>query len=165
MMNGMNLKRFLKGEQGATIVEYALVAPIFILIMCGLFEISAVLFVLVTLDSAVSEISRFGRTGDTISGETQLATARRILIDHTYGLVDTSQVIFRIQPVLTFSAADTSPATVESVDFGGTSSNVIYTVTYPWTIITPFISTAAFGGDPTVNLSATAVVKNEPFGE
>jgi Flp pilus assembly protein TadG len=161
----MKLRKFLKRDQGATMVEYALVAPVFILIMCGLFEISAVLFVLVTLDSATNEISRFGRTGDTISGETQLATARRILIDHTYGLVDTTKVVFRIQPVLTFASADTSPATVESVDFGGTSSNVIYTITYPWTIITPFISTAAFGGSPTVNLSSTAVVKNEPFAE
>lgn len=161
----MGLRKFLKTEQGATLVEYALVAPVFFLMLCGLFEISAVLFVLVTMDSAVNEISRFGRTGDTITGETQLATARRILVDHTYGLIDTSRVVFRIQPVVTFTAADTSPAIVQSVDFGGTSANVIYTITYPWTIMTPFVSTAAFGGSTTVNLSATAVVKNEPFAE
>jgi len=161
----MGLSKFLKGDQGATLVEYAFVAPVFFLMLCGLFEVSAVLFVLVTLDSAVNEISRFGRTGDTIAGETQLATARRILIDHTYGLVNTANVVFRIQPVTSFASANTSPVTVESVDFGGSSANVIYTITYPWTIITPFVSTVAFGGSPTVNLSATAVVRNEPFAE
>jgi len=45
---------------------------------------------------------------------------------------------------------------------GGAKEVVVYTVTYPWTITTPFIG-KVLGDDGTLNLTARAVVLNEPF--
>lgn len=45
---------------------------------------------------------------------------------------------------------------------GGSNDVVVYTVSYPWKLFTPFIS-SFFGNDGIVTLTARSVVKNEAF--
>ncbi len=45
---------------------------------------------------------------------------------------------------------------------GNTGEVVVYTVTYPWRLFTPLVA-SVIGEDGIVNITARAVVKNEPF--
>ena len=46
--------------------------------------------------------------------------------------------------------------------YGDANDIVVYTVTYPWKINTPMVS-QFFSNDGELTLSASAVVKNEPY--
>ena len=49
------------------------------------------------------------------------------------------------------------------VGLGGAGDIVVYKVSYPWTIYTPFLQNV-FGTNGVVTISASSVVKNEPYG-
>ena len=60
--------RFLKSQRGASAVEFALVAPIFLMMMMSTFEVGWFYFVNSTLDTAITDISRKIRTGQVQGG-------------------------------------------------------------------------------------------------
>lgn len=155
-------KRFLKNDKGNVMVEYALVAPMFFLTLIGMFEVSALFFVQTSLEAAVFQASRFGRTGDTVAGQTQEETMREIISDLTYNILDPSRLHIRIAPVADFSSANVEAIDQDSIDFGGPEEPVVYTVTYDWPMITQLVMTA-LGSNEDYQLTASSVIMNEPF--
>ena len=57
-------KQLIANDKGHVLVEYAIVAPIFFLLLIGTFEVASLFFVQTSLNAAIFETSRFGRTGD-----------------------------------------------------------------------------------------------------
>src|SRR5690606_8803945 len=100
------LLRRLRGEEGgATIVEFALVFPVFLLAVFGAIESAVVIFVSSSIESAVLEASRYGVTGGTMPGVTREARVLEIVERKTYGLVDMNRV--EIETLVQESFADT----------------------------------------------------------
>ncbi len=60
--------RWLKNQRGASAVEFALVMPVFLLLMMSTFEVGWFYFVNATLDTAITDISRKIRTGQVQGG-------------------------------------------------------------------------------------------------
>ncbi|WP_198022282.1 TadE/TadG family type IV pilus assembly protein [Candidatus Odyssella acanthamoebae] len=67
----MKFRSIMGRESGTSIVEFALVAPFFILALFAALQIGLILLVQNALDTSAREASRLGITGQTTSGVTR----------------------------------------------------------------------------------------------
>ncbi len=155
-------RQLITNDEGHVMVEYAFVAPTFFLLLLGAFEVASLFFVQTSLEAAIFQASRFGRTGDIEPGKTQEQTTREIINDLTYGMLAPSRLHLRIQPVANFRDAEVSQVDTDSVNFGGANEPIVYTVTYDWPMFTQLVANAMGSGD-VFRLTASSVVMNEPF--
>ena len=159
--------RRLKGEEeGAAIVEYAILLPLFFLLIFGIIEMATIFWIESTLEQALQKVTRFTRTGDTVSGQTRLATARGLIDEYTFdtGVIDPSQVVLTVKPYASFSAIPDDLPTDGTVSFGNPGQPVVYTLSYEWTLFTGFIANAMGLSDGKITLRASEIVINEPGG-
>src|SRR4051812_33631293 len=84
--------RLWKRTEGASAIEFALVAMPLILTVVGIIEVALILFVDVLLEGSVRDAARYGITGYTTGGLDRAAMIRKIVKDRTAGLVDMSKV-------------------------------------------------------------------------
>jgi Flp pilus assembly protein TadG len=150
--------------RGATAVEFALLAPVFLIVFLGIFEIGAVMTIQTTLELAVLEVSRFGRTGSIVAGETAQQTAASLVNAYSLGLMDSSKVVLTVTPYSSFSAMPLrSQAPMDgSQNFGEGGQPVLYTLSYKWNYFTPLVGKLLSSSGSTTLISS-AVVQNEPF--
>ena len=187
MMAGCALRRLRRDERGATAVEFALIAPVFILLIVGTIEVAIVIFMSSSIEAAVLQASRFGITGGLPPGVSREERVLEIVADGTYGLVNMDTV--GIETLVYESFADIGqPEPFEDANangtydegesftdvngngqwdpdmgaagLGGPSDVVVYRVTYDWGIITPFMRKVI--GQSVRHVSSIAV-RNEPF--
>lgn len=176
-----------RDRSGSTLIEFALIAPPLILLMFGAIEISQVMAVSNILESATNISSRLAKTGYTEEGVSREDLIRQEIEYRGAGLIDMTKIDI---DSLVYDQFDqigqpepwndaNGDGVVDAGEFTDINGNgqydtdmgvagvgagddvVVYTITYPWVIATPIIS--AFFGDGTVEISAHAVVKNEPF--
>ncbi|MBY0423073.1 MAG: pilus assembly protein [Parvularculaceae bacterium] len=75
MARKRRLRGFLRSRSGATAVEFAIVAPVFLLLIFATFEVGWFYFVRSSVDSAISNSARLIRTGQAYKdGYTSQAT-------------------------------------------------------------------------------------------
>lgn len=176
-----------RDTEGATAVEFVFVAIPVIYLMVGILEFSAAMTVSNSLEAATNLSSRLGKTGfvDTSSGLDQSETIRAEIERRVGPLIDMNKLVIDAKAYADFGSVGTSepwndinddgvPQTGEFTDtngnnfcdgctgFGGADNVVIYTITYPWTIMTPLMN-RLLGEDGIFNLTAYSVVKNEPY--
>jgi len=192
---GRKLRQFVRCRDGAAALEFALVLPPLSLILVGMFEMSMLMFTQASMEGALREAARFGMTGSVPDAAARQAQILDIIDEHTYGVVDmaTATITFEIydgfgaiddpEPFTDVNGNGTFEAGIDGFtpsqdlnsngvwdgDQGeegvGTSAEVVqYTVNYDWQVMTPFMA-PFFGGDGTVNLEATVVIRNEPWLE
>ena len=181
------LRRLRRDERGATIVEFAVIFPVFILAMFGIIETAIVLFVSSSIEAAVLEASRFGITGSLTPGVSREDRVLEIVGDKTYGLVDMDQVDIQTLVYASFDDIgqpepfedenlntvydDPEPFTdvngngiwdadMGAAGLGGPSDVVVYRVSYDWGVMTPLIRNVL--GESVRHVSSVAV-RNEPF--
>src|SRR5690349_24882433 len=96
------LRRFARDGEGATIIEFALIFPIVLMITFGIMEISLCMASLVTLEGGLKEASRYGITAQSdappdlnkvptafkVGHDNRLMTIRYILNQHHLVLND-----------------------------------------------------------------------------
>src|SRR5919106_3973208 len=78
-------------EGGATVVEFALVAPAFLAILCAIMEFSGIMFVQTLLEGAAREASRYGITGRAPEGISHInreQKVREIIAATGVGVID-----------------------------------------------------------------------------
>lgn len=191
------LARFWSDRNGVTAMEFAFVAPVLVLFMMGTIEASLLMFVQNILESATFNASRLGKTGYATPGETREDTIRAMIDDRAQGLLDADLIdidamaygggfgnIDQPEPFTDSNGNGVKDPAEPYIDSNGNGSwdadmglaglgvagdVVVYTVRYPWELITP-IASAFFGDDdldaddpPIITLTARAVVRNEPF--
>ena len=150
-------------DRGGALVEFALIAPIFFLVLFGIFEVSAIILVHTSLEIAVYQVSRFGRTGDTVAGQTQLQTAGDLASNYSFGLVDPAKLRLTATTYASFGAIpDLKDAPTVGTNFGTGQQIVLYTLAYDWKMFTPLVS-QFFTKNGTITITASTVVLNEPF--
>lgn len=174
---------------GATAVEFAMVAPVLMLLLIGIIEFGLILAADILLKNATYDASRTGRTGFIAEDSTQDATVRTMVRNGAAFLMDADKLTIESSSYTGFDAlkkpepfidvnengvrddgenfTDVNGNGVYDTDqgktgYGGTSEVVIYTVSYPWKLFTP-LARQFVGDGGVLTLTATAVVQNEPY--
>jgi len=176
----------VKCESGITVVEFAIIAPVFLLLISGIVEFSLIMFTSVVMESATNTTSRLGKTGYTTGGISRQQEIINTVDARTAGLLDPTKITIKSESYSDFNnigqpepCITPSPcpgtAGVNFVDIngngtwdadmgqaglGGAGDIVVYTVSYPWHIMNPLVSTII---GSTFTITARSVVRNEPY--
>jgi Flp pilus assembly pilin Flp len=178
--------RLLRDSTGTAIIEFAVIAPILMVLLIGTIEVALVVFVGSSIESAVLQASRFGITGS----ETEVTRAERVrelVRERTFGLVAMDEAKIETLVYSDFSSmgkpepfADANhngahdageaftdingnaqwDADMGAAGLGGEGDVVLYRVSYEWGILTPLIQSLM--GQSIQHVAAVAV-RNEDF--
>jgi Flp pilus assembly protein TadG len=149
----MNKKRIFSGQ---TLVEFALILPIFLLLVLGFFDLGRAVFYYSSLSNAVREGTRDGvvmnYTGDTVD------EIKDSILGYAFGLTGTSNPLTKDDIVITISdAAD--------AEGGIFTQQIEIKATYCFTPVTPGINLlldTTCGGSKGIVLTADSLMWMEP---
>ena len=180
-------RRFRKNQEGTTAVEVALIAPVLIVILFGLIELSVAMFINTVIEGGLRDASRIGLTGLETGAISREQTIINIVNDASLGLVDLKlgDISALVYPSFgdigmpepyTDSNGDGSYTAGEEFDdingnggwdedmgtagLGGPGEIVLYTIRYNWNFLSGQVVPVLEGVIP---MSASMVVRNEPF--
>jgi Flp pilus assembly pilin Flp len=182
-------RRLLRDERGVTAVEFAMIAPVFLLIISGIIEFAMIMFTTTVMESATNSTSRMGKTGFNPSGVTRQQAIIDSVANRTAGLLNAGLITITSQVYSDFSKIGqpepcinpinppcggtpgvnfndingngTWDSDMGSAGLGNQGDIVVYSVTYPWNIMSPIMR--PFLGS-VFNITVRSVVRNEPFG-
>lgn len=160
----------LRDERGAAMIEFALVAPPFVLLLVGTLEVSLMFFTDAVIEGAAKEAARQIRTGNVQNSADPETAFRTKLCDELFGVIDCSKVVFNVQTFANFGAVSMpveidEDGKVVNTGFvpGGASAVTVVRAMYRWQFFTPLIDQAmptGFGGHMLVS---TVAFQNEPY--
>ena len=139
----------------------ALLLPVFFLMMIGIIETSLMFTAQQLMENAAFNASRTAKTGYTVLGQTQMQTVMQVIKQElkNFGtLIDANKITLTSTAYNNFSTIGVGG----SSGLGGAQQVVVYTVTYPWSLVTPMMS-GLIGTNGTVTLTSKIVVRNEPY--
>lgn len=151
-----------RNNEGATIIEFAIVAPVLFLLVFGIIEFSLLMFASSVVEGATSNAARLSKTGaerSTAGTPEERAQAdsgrlRELILQRGSGVLKSENLNVVTLP----------QATSRSGTMGDSGEVVIYQITYNWPISTPLIGNL-ISQDGIYTISSTTVVVNEPFDE
>jgi Flp pilus assembly protein TadG len=168
-------RRFAQARDGATAVEFALIAAPFLALMFGVLELGMVFMVSTTLDNATESAARKIRTGEfQMAGGGSASTFRdAICADMTWlGSTCASKLQVDVRTFPRFADVSlTDPVTDGAFDSSKTTfvpgdgeDIVVVRAYYEWTLITPMMNAglASLGGTKRL-IYSTVTFRNEPF--
>ena len=169
MLNHINIlsrykARHKKGQRGVTSVEFALIAPVFFLLLIGVTEVSLIMLVEHLLENTAYNASRTAKTGYIEEGKTQFETVMAEVtqrMGNLSPLLDPTKIVVTSDTFGNLSAIGQPDEGAEG--FGTAGEVMVYTITYPWKIFTPLIGNLMGDENRIINLSSRIVVRNEPF--
>ena len=154
----MTIKRRVRGlrgfrsERGAALVEFALVVPFLMLMMCATIDFGLCVWTLNNLTAAVREGGRYAATIDKPTWNNTPAVAQDSVRNRVYGYIvgmNTGLTAAQVKALITVSNPD------------ATTKNITVQITgYPYRPMTPL---AGMLGLQTINLNRMAVFRYE-FG-
>ena len=187
----MAMLRRLRGaprsDDGAAMVEFAFLAPLFIGLLCAIMEFSGIMFVQAILEGSAREASRYGLTGFANGGVSREDQILAIVQDHTYGIVDMDKLQMETlvyenfadvgepepftdengngvwdndEPYTDINGNGTWDPDMGAAGLGGPGAVVVYRMSYDWNIMIPLFR-PLFGD--AVTLRSNIAVRNEPF--
>ncbi len=181
--------RLKRDERGVTVVEFALIAPVLMMMIVGLCEFGLLLTAQTILDNSIFAASRAGKTGYSTSTSTQsqliLAAIRKATADYLdpakisltskaysdYGSIgkpepftDTNSNGVRDagEPFTDVNGNGTYDKDQGASGYGSSGQIVVYEANYDWTLMTPFVKRFV-GTNGIVRVTSRIVVKNEPY--
>lgn len=168
-------KRFGRAKSGATVVEFALIAFPFFVLIIAMAEVAMVGFVQTSLNFAVSETARQIRTGQAQMGGITAAQIRTQMCDEMNGLLVLTcdgNLFLDVDRYESFVAVqNNNPIQNGTFDPNGMgyspgepSDIVVVRAYYRWKIMTPMFETvfANVGGGERIMVS-TMMFRNEPY--
>ena len=180
-----HLRALGRDRSGNTMVEFALIGPVFLVMVLGIFEICLILFTSGSLQSAVASASRYGTTGQAGEGD-RLTAITEILRERTFGFIDIDEAdiatlvypsFIEIGSPEPFTDQDSNgaydpgepfddingngawDADMGAAGLGGPGDIVLYTVDYRSRLMNAFV--APLLGD--IHYQASIAVRNEPY--
>lgn len=181
--------RLGRDRDGVTAIEFAVLAPTFMLILMGVIEFAMIMMMYNIMEGATAISSRLGSTGYTADGLTRQQTIINVITDRAGSLVDPTKLTVTSKFYKQFDQIGDPEPFIDSNHNGGRDAGetytdvngngqwdsdmgasgygsagdiVVYSVTYPWPIVTPIIS-ELISTDGNFNITTHAVVKNEPY--
>lgn len=175
------IRRFRRSDDGATAIEFAILAVPFFVLLMGIIECSLIFFAGQMLDSTTDNIGRKIRTGQ-MDNTVSESTFKTALCNEAAILFDCSKIHVDLQVADDFSELGDPPlpdSASNSVDFTKYSFTApcpeeitMITASYEWPIFTYFVSDNIYRtvsgstGNPAfrkILLNAISVFRTEPF--
>jgi hypothetical protein len=181
--------RLRRDARGVTAIEFAIVAPVVMLLLFGIVEFAIIMTVHNVMEGATSVSSRLGKTGFIMAGQTRQQTILATIEDRVGMLIDMDRLTMaskfykqfdQINDPEPYSDANSNgnwdvgetysdingngqwDVDMGASGYGSAGDIVVYTISYPWTVATPIMSDI-LGDDGVYNVTTYAVVKNEPY--
>ena len=158
---GQTFPMFNKCRQsGATIVEMAIVMPVFLFLLLALVEFGTMFFVTLTMQYAVREGARYAITGqrnldpNTASRQRYAAVIEKIR-DSSFGMYA------KVTPVISVNGTSYKPSGYSDAMFGSAGSIIVLRLDCSWTVTTPLISQVFTDGK--YRFAVAATMRNEYF--
>jgi Flp pilus assembly protein TadG len=175
MLRLHGVRRLARAEDGATAVEFALVAAPFLVLLFAIIETGAIFFTTQVLEKATADAARLIMTGQQQSVVTTdpIGKFKQKICnsDPAQGPVVTLPFINCQNITVTVLSADStgySSASTTNAKLGGPGCIITVQTTYDWPVYVSLLSLSygLAGGkwDGKRQLKATAVFRNEPYG-
>ncbi len=153
-------------ESGQTLVEFAIAAMVFLLLLFATIDFGYLYYVKVTLQNAVRQAGRYAITGSCSAGTDCFVTGTtdryhsiiQVALAYSFGLISASDVSITCLPP-PIGRSGGCPGYGGGA--GGPGDTVMITATYQWNPVTALISKFFTNGSYTFSVSAT--FKNEAF--
>ncbi len=144
---------------GSTLVEFAIIAPAFLLLMIGIIELSMAYFANLTMQHAVREGARYAVTGNkdldpASSNQQRYQAVMQKMKESSMDMYD------KVSPVMTVSV--NGNASNGNGTFGNAGDIVVISIDCSWTFATPLM--AAIFKDGKTHFVVAATMRNESFG-
>jgi Flp pilus assembly protein TadG len=153
------MRKHLRGEKGATMVEAAIVTPLLLLLTFSVVDFASMFYVYLALENGVAQATRYAVTGNQLDDPDKPGSK--------LSRVDSIKATMRsATPTLTIadSAFSFSHLAVGGSTWlagtGGPSEVEKVTINYTWTVMTPVLRPFFPGGK--VQLTVDSSMKNEP---
>jgi len=169
------IKRLRSDRRGATLIEFALVAIPFFMLLFGIFEVGFVYWGTLELENATDDAARMIRTGQAQAGNYDETKLKQEICDRVSLLVGcTSKLRVDVQSAIDISGM-TAPALLDgdgnlnnnfSFNLGAGEQVVMLTSFYEWPLMT-ILTSNSLSNMSSGNrlLRASAAFRNEPFPE
>lgn len=159
--------RFARAEEGATAVEFAIVALPFITLVFAILELGMVALVSISLENAVIDVGRTIRTGEVQTAGTSPAAFKSAVCTEM-GWVSATGCNSALQiDVQTFSDYSTGNnadvPTNMAWKTGASGSIVLIRAYYTWPLITPLLQTGLQNSGGKRIITAATAFTNEPY--
>lgn len=150
----------LRRQSGATVVEMAIIAPVFLLVLLALAELSLMFFATLTMQYAVREGARYAITGQcnldpATSNQQRYNAVIQSMRDNSLGFYD------RLAPKISVNGVGYAASGYNSTMFGTAGDIVVIQLTSSWPVTTPLLSQFFKDGKYTFVVGAT--MRNEYF--
>ncbi len=164
--------RLLRDQRGVAALEFALLGPIFFLMLLALIDLSIFFATHSIVDDAVAGAARAVRLG-LLQTDSDGSQFRGVLCKRLF-FVDCNNFTFSVKPVTDLSTVSPNPAfdssghlVDQTYDPGHSEDIVVITIAYVHTFIVPYIG-LIFGdsglSDPHLRtITSFLVIKNEPY--
>ena len=174
LMRGSALRRFVRQQDGAAAVEFAMVAAPFLALTFAILETAMVFFAGQTLEAAAADSARLILTGQAQTAGFSKADFKTQVCNRIYGLFDCANGVYvDVKNYSSFSSVSTASPVNNGVlntgsmayTPGGPGCIVVVSLYYQWPIYVPSfgISLNNLNGGYRL-LQATSVFRNEPYG-
>ena len=160
--------RSLRDRRGTTALEFALIGPVFIIVLLMAFEFAIQLAVDLALSYGAGAAARYavtgavtGTNGSKGSNSTNDTTIRNIIVSSTGGLLNPSRV--NVSATSYANPSNYAAGTGKTSGSNGFSgSMVVYSITYNQPFLTG-LPTMVGSGTTSITHQATVIVQNEPY--
>jgi hypothetical protein len=159
------VKESREGCRGATIVEFAMVLPVFVLLLFGIIEFGRYFFVQHTLQFATREGTRLALVGGTLVDKgvtlTRVDSIIKEIKDNASLAVDPSKIEIYIFKITANYSDDPNWLTGKLQEPGGPGDYMRVRTRHTYRFFTPLIGNFFSGGVSTIQAEAT--YRNELF--
>lgn len=170
---GKLVKRWMRGEDAATAVEFALVAFPFIFLLVGIIELSIMFAAMSTLDAATNDAARLIRTGQVQqTNDDPQQMFEEVLCEKVGTFLPCNAIQYEVITMNGFSDFASYPASfdedgnLESSGFnpGSVDDVVLIRAAFRYPLLTPLLAEAFSNGPNNTRLMITTVVlETEPY--
>ncbi len=169
------LKQFIHCNNGANAIEFAIVAPLFLLIIFSIFEVGFIFITDITMENALNNSARQVRTGQSQNDGAMTAEIFKTnLCAQTYNIVNCDNVNVEVNVFESFEDSQNLPDLLDVdgelnnnavFNMGGAGSIIIIRTTYIYDIVNPFgnlTQLSNYGDNQYLQVHIAAFI-NEPF--
>ena len=135
-MQKLTLKKAPEGESGQTLVEFALLLPLIVVVLLAIMEFGAMFYVNLTMQNAVRQGARYAVTGQTQAGFSRRASLENKIRFYSNGLYDKHPHTLTTSKVTPGSSTYTN-LTGAQVGKGG--DIIMVQLDYTWPLMTPVL--------------------------
>lgn len=167
------IRQWCRKRDGATAVEFSLLALPLIVMVIGIIEISLMFTTQSLLDASASTAARLIRTGQIQEAGGNEELFRDALCNFARILIPCEDIQFQVQVLDDFGAAEETPPPAYDEDGnligqefspGDINSVILIRVAYQYSIMTPMMQPLLTNrGDGTRLMLSTIVMQNEPY--